>query len=165
MGSLLCIHLRKDLYMENNEFYITSFKRFIINAIDILLVVIVLTLIFGESESIRVLVIELIFLFAYFIVMGHYLGYTLAQKLFKVKMIDSESEKLPTIKQMALRELIALTYWTGIGFLIASFTYSYNSGFYWDRWTNIKVIPAKLKLAEFNKKLDDDRRILFPDSD
>ncbi len=149
----------------NDNIYITGFKRGLICTIDVIILGFIFLLIIPESKSESALrgVVGLFILVLYFILMGYYFGATLGQKLFKVKIIDARTGNQPTLKQLLFREVASLTALTGIGFILASFTYSYYSGFYWDRWSKTKVIPSRLNLVEFNKKLDEDRKRLFPE--
>jgi uncharacterized RDD family membrane protein YckC len=145
----------------NNNIYIGSVKRLLIYIVDVIFVGLVLSLTFGESESAGILTIEFILFFAYFILMVSYFGYTLGQRLFKVRTVDSKSGNTPSIKQLVLREVSSLTAWSGIGFLIANFTHSYSTGFYWDKWTGIKVIPINIGLEEFNNTIKKDQQALL----
>lgn len=66
------------------------------------------------------------------------IGATFGQYLFNLKMIDSRTGTNPPIKNLIIREILFLTGFTGIGFLIAVFT-----GFYWDRISKTSVIETK----------------------
>lgn len=148
----------------NQDIYIGSFKRLVIYIIDVLIIGLLLYLIFGDSDSDRIQIIQLILFFGYFALMVYYFRATLGQKIFKLKTVDSITGQTPSIRALLLRELASLTAWTGIGFIIAQFTHSYNSGFYWDRWTKIKVIPSEVNLPDFDKQIEVDRKRLFPDA-
>lgn len=130
---------------------ISKFKRHIIWWIDVLIISMVFYLLVGERESNVITAVGVIAVVSYFVLMLHYFGFSLGQKIFGLKTVDGKTGNFPTLKKLFLRELFTLTALTGIGFVIADMTYSPKSGFFWDRWTGIKVIPEKLSLAEFDQ--------------
>ncbi len=64
-----------------------------------------------------------------------YSGATPGQRLFKLRTVDRKTLARPTLLRLVLREIIALSAVTGIGFL-AMLVF----GFYWDRATGIAIV-------------------------
>jgi len=69
-----------------------------------------------------------LFFLLYFSLPIYWWGGTPAQLFLRLRVIDSHTLKTPSFWKIFLREILFLTIFTGIGFLIFIF-----SGFYWDR--------------------------------
>jgi len=77
------------------------------------------------------------------------IGATFGQYLLNLKLVDSRTGLNPPIKNLIIREIMFLTVFTGVGYLIAIFT-----GFYWDRISKTSMIETKgniKKLLNFTK--------------
>lgn len=84
-----------------------------------------------------------IFYLLYFVFTEYKFGQTIGYRLFKVKIVDSQTYKKPGLWQLIKRELLSLLGLTGIGYLVLLF-----SGFYWDRHTGVTVIKSESPLVD-----------------
>lgn len=77
-----------------------------------------------------------------FVLVFHcHLNWTPGMKVFGYKFVDAKNLQKPSYGRLIMRWINSFIAAFIIPFgLFALFTFKESSGFYWDRWTNIKVI-------------------------
>lgn len=88
---------------------------------------------FSRSDS--AIWISLIYLLAYFVILPYLFGLTLGQKILGLRTLDTRTKENPPLGRLALREILFLTIFTGLGLLYYLFR-----GFYWDTATKITTV-------------------------